>query len=48
MRLPQDMLVGQKQGETFGPVCRDVSFLEGGAHVLEPSICYFILKLWCF
>lgn len=33
---------------TFGCVFREAPLLEGGAHALEPNICYFILKLCCF
>lgn len=29
---------------TFGSVFREVPLLEGGAHLLEPNICFFILK----
>lgn len=46
--LSINALEARRDTLTFGSVFRKVPLLEGGAHVLEPNICFFILKHFCF
>lgn len=48
MCLSISALEARRETLTFGSVFREAPLLEGGAHVLEPNICFFILKHCCF